>query len=462
MGVPTPPDGRVLIALDDPTLEWEPTWTRLDNHPHLVTSYTIDRGRQYELDRTDVGRAVVTIADQTGLLDPTNISGPYYGKLEPLLQVMLGRQNPMDGTWYTRYRGFIEDFDYVVDPSQKVGRLELSLVDLFEILAAVEMQDNSFSDFTSARPSASLGQVFLEDRDMDDRINDLLGKALIPVDYAVTFTGETHLWEAVYSPGESPMTAIQEAVDGDWPGVSNLFCDRRGRICAHGRLSKFDPVGVKNGDYSGGTRLDDGIWDFRQWKAGDGTAVALDPTHVAHIRELAYNRGLSKIINSAYATPTRAASGVPLTKAQIDAQLVTDTTSIGKYGIRSWSAQDLLTKRSLINTPDDDLSETRRFAQYYVENYADPQNRITSIGFRPMRPGAQGSAPLWDLLSRVDISDSVTVSASGANGVGGFSAVTFFVEGVHEEVRPLNATYDDVTLHLDLSPSAYFGNPFPS
>jgi hypothetical protein len=462
VGVPTPPDGRVLIALDDPTLEPSPTWTRLDSNPNLITSYTIDRGRQYELDRTDVGRATVQIADQTGLLDPSNIYGPYYGKLEPLLQVMLGRWNPMDSTWYTRYRGFIEDFNYTIDPSQNVGRLELSLVDLFEILAAIEMQDATFSDFTPARPSASLGQVFLEDNDFDTRINDVLDKAGIPVDFAVTFSGETHLWEAVYSPGESPMTAIQEAVDGDWPGVSNLYCDRRGRICAHGRLSKFDPVGVKNGDYSGGTRLDDGIWDFRQWKAGDGTAVALDASHVAHIRELAYNRGLSKIINSAYATPTRAASGVPLTHTEINAQLVTDTTSIGKYGIRSWSAQDLLTKRSLINTPDDDLSETRRFAQYYVENYAAPADRITTIGFRSMRPGNQGSAPLWDLLSRVDISDSVDVTASGANGTGGFSDVTFFVEGVHEEVRPLGVAYDDVTLHLDLSPSAYFGNPFPS
>jgi hypothetical protein len=450
MAVATPPDGRVLIALDDPSLEWSPTWTRLDSQPNLITSYTIDRGRQYELDRTDVGRAVVQITDQDGLLDPTNIYGPYYGKLEPLLQVMLGRWNPVTDTWHTRYRGFIEDFNYAIDPSQQVGRLELSLVDIFEILAAIEMQDSTFSDTTPSRPAATLGQVFFEDRDMKARIDDVLDRAGIPTDFRVVFTGNVGLWEAVYSPGESPMTAIQEAADGEWPGVANVYTDRRGRLCVHGRLSKFDPAGVS-------APLDPDEWDYTEWNAGDGAAVALDPTHVAHVRELAYNRGLSKIINSAYATPTRAAKGVELTAAEINGQLVTDATSIGKYGIRSWSAQDLLTKTGLL-TGNDDLVETKLFAQFYRDNYATPADRITAIGFRSMRPGNEGATVLWDFLSRVDVADSVTVSAAGPAGAGGFSDVAFFVEGIHEEVRPLGVAYDDVTLHLDLSPRSYFTN----
>lgn len=454
MAIPEPPAGRVLIALDDPTLTWSPTWTRFDSHPNLITSYSIDRGRQFELDRTDTGRATVQIADRAGLLDPTNTSGPYYGKLEPLLQVMLGRWNPITGVWHTRFRGFIEDFNYVVDPSQKVSRLELSLVDLFEILSAIEMQDATFSSPTPARPAASLGQVFFEDHDMDTRIVYVLGRAGIPTPFAETFSGNVHLWEAVYSPGESPLTAIQEAADGEFPGVSNVYCDRRGRICTHGRLAKFDPVGVSS-------PLDPADWDFVEWKAGDGDAVALNPAQVAHIRELAYNRGLSKIINSAYATPTRAAKGVALTAAEIHGQLVEDDASIGKYGIRSWSAQDLLTKRGLIDDPDStDLIETKKFATYYIR-YATPQDRITAIGFRSIRPDASGSHVLWDLLSRCDIGDSVTVNVAGPTGAGGFAGVTFFIEGVHEEVRPLGVAYDDVTLHLDLSPSAYFDVPFP-
>src|SRR5580765_7339464 len=133
------PVGRVNIAFGQPSLLYDCDWTRIDSHPHLVTSYSIDRGRQYELDRTDTGRATVQIADVTGILDPTNSDGPYYTQLEPLIQIALGRQNPVTGEWFTRFRGFIEDYNYTFDPSQQVNRLEISCFDLFEIVAAIQM-----------------------------------------------------------------------------------------------------------------------------------------------------------------------------------------------------------------------------------------------------------------------------------------------------------------------------------
>jgi hypothetical protein len=455
-----PPAGRFLIAFDDPTLTWSPTWTRLDSNPSLVASYTIDRGRQFELDRTDTGRATVTITDRDGTLDPTNPGGPYYGKLEPLLQAMIGRYNPMDAAWHTRFRGFIEDFDYGFDPSQRVNRLQVSLVDLFEILSAVEMQDELFSGADTSRPTESNGQVWLAAADMKPRIDYILDCAHIPAGFRVVFTGNVNLWETVYSPGETPLTAIQEAADGEFPTVSNCYCDRRGRFCVHGRLAKFDPVGVASG-------VDADTWDFVEWKAGDSAAVAADAAHTAQIREFAFNRGLSKILNSAFATPTRASAPNPLTAAQIHGQLVKSDASIGRYGIRSWDAQDLLTKKGLLSDPDSsDLAETRLFAQYIVDNYSAPQNRVTVIGFRTMQPASAGAGKLWDLLSRVDIGDGVDVTVASPGG-GGFDATTseakFFVEGVHEEARPLTPGYDDVTLRLDLSPRAYFVlNPFPT
>ena len=67
-----------------------------------------------------------------------------------------------------------------------------------------------------------------------------------------------------------------------------------------------------------------------------------------------------------------------------------DATSKGKYGIRPWSAQNLLTKQGVT---DGDVGEggdwlqTKRFAEYYVDNYAEPQNRVTQIGFRSSAPG---------------------------------------------------------------------------
>jgi hypothetical protein len=66
-------------------------------------------------------------------------------------------------------------------------------------------------------------------------------------------------------------------------------------------------------------------------------------------------------------------------------------------------------------------------------------------------------------MSQVDISDQVDVTVSGVNGaISGFLAEPYFVEGVHEQVQPLNPDIDDVTLSLDLSPKAYFDeDPWP-
>src|SRR4029077_20859754 len=124
---------------------------------------------------------------------------------------------------------------------------------------------------------------------------------------------------------------------------------------------------------------------------------------------------------------------------------------------RSWSAQDLLTNGHVPPAVTTDLEETKRFATYYVNNYKNPANRITYIAFRSERIGAAGAGELWDLLSRVDISHSVTVTVASPGG-GGFNADPYFVEGVHETVQPLTGEMDDVTLTLDLSPQAYFSD----
>jgi hypothetical protein len=437
------PAGRFLIAFNQNTLEPNPTWTRIDSHPSLVASYTIDRGRQYELDRTDTGRATVQITDRDGLLDPTNASGPYYGWIRPLLQASIGRQNPVSGAWYTRYRGFIEDWDYVFDPNQQVNRLEVSLVDMFEFVSSVEMMPGEFGD---PPPEGSEDQIQFAIANMDIRIIQALTNAHIPEEFYVVFSGNVELKAAIYSPAESVMTCIEEAADAEFPGVSNIYCDRYGRLCVHGRLAKFDPVGVASGVTSD-------VWEFHQWKAGDRAAVLADPP-MARINRFAFNRGLAKMINQGLATPFR--RNVPLTGEEMTAQLVSDATSVGLYGIRSWSAQDLITNRGLIDGSDD-LTETKRFATYYVNNYKNPANRITDIAFRSERVGAAGAGELWDLLSRVDISDSVTVTVASPGG-GGFDADPYFVEGVHETVQPLTGEMDDVTLTLDLSPQAYFSD----
>ena len=455
--LPPPPDGRFLVALDDPgTMIWEPTWTRVDAHPNLVTSYTIDRGRQYELDRTDGGRAQVEIIDPDGILDPTNSSGPYYGKLEPLLQAMIGRHNPVTDVWHTRFRGWIEDFDYTYDPSQRVNRLTLNLVDIFEKLNATEA--TAFGDTPPASVKSPDVVWFIQRDVLRDRLTDLLSRVGVPADFYVLFSGNVALFPTSYSTGESVLTVIQDCADSEFPGVGNVYTDRRGRLCFHGRLAKFDPISIS--DDAG-----PGRWEWTDWEVGDSTAVNADPANTAHIRRFAFNRGLAKIINSAAATPQWSSAkpssgyGTDLTAGEIKGALVWDQASIDTYGVRSWSIQNLQTQRGEPSGANS-VIETRKFATYYRDNYAQPQNRVTDIAFRTMHPSWTGAAITWDLLSRIDISDGMKVTLDAPGG-GGFLEGAFFVEGVHEEARMLTPDMDEITLSLDLSPRVYYAGPAP-
>ncbi len=449
------------IAFASTTLDPTPTWTRLDDTDHLVASYTIDRGRSIETDRTDGARATVTINDKEGLLDPTNAGGPYIGLLQPLLQIALGRYNPVAAEWQTRFRGFISDYDYSFDPSQRINRLTLSCIDLFEILNSIDMLPYpKFGDDPSTDAPESVGQVWFAENQVGGgagRIDQIMTNALIDTAFYVAFSGNVELWATVYSPGESAMTAIQEAADAEFPGgVANVFTDRFGRLVFHGRLAKFDPATIAAG-------AGDAAWDWHHWHCGDGAAVASAPSVTAQIREFSFNRGLAEIVNSAYATPAWNAAGNPLTAAEKAGQIVEDTGSQAIFGIRSWSAENLQTKTGLLDSSDS-LAEALKFATYKINNYAAPLNRITTLGFLSMRPDRTGAAANWRLLCKADISDLIGVTIDSPGG-GGFTDDDFVIEGIHETNEPLNGQYDKVTMRLDVSPQALYtdsGGVFPT
>lgn len=449
--------GIFSLAFGENTLEWNPSWTALDQeYPSLVTSYTIDRGRSFEADRTDTGRATVEIADRDGILDPTNSSGPFFGMIEPLLQAGIASYNPVADTWNSRFRGFVDDLNYSFDPSQQVNKLTITLVDIFEILNAIEMQPGEFGD-----PPPEGGIIYFAEAQVDERIEQVLGLPLadplnagIPAEWRVIFSGNVNLYAASYSAGQTVMEVIQEAADGEFPGVaSNVYTDRHGRLCFHGRLAKFDPEGVE------ANAGDPDIWTFREFTAGDGAAVLAAPSITSHIRRFGFNRGLSKVINSAFATPNRA-TGTPLTDAEISAQVVQDLTSIGLRGFRSWSATDLLTKGHKAPLTSTDLEETHRFSEFMVANYKNPTNRVSEIAFMSKRPDSVGAGPTWNLICRSDIGDACAINIDSPGG-GGFNGTDFFIEGIHEECRPLNPEYDHITVTLDLSPRDLDHSMFP-
>ena len=88
-----------------------------------IAEYTIDRGRTFELDRCDTGRATVTIHDTEGLLDPTNPRATWGSS-------RCCRRGSRSGTrsledWYTRFRGFMEAVEFEFHPSQLVNTVTI-------------------------------------------------------------------------------------------------------------------------------------------------------------------------------------------------------------------------------------------------------------------------------------------------------------------------------------------------
>jgi hypothetical protein len=450
--------GRVQLAFDETSpLVWAPAWTNLDQHPNLISQFTIDRGRAYELDQTDGGRATIDVTDPTGLLDPTNPAGPYFGKIEAGVQVRLQAWDPERDVWEPRFRGWISDMDYEYDPSQQfAGRLQIEATDIFDWLGNQQMLPGKYGN---PPPADSEGQIYFQEANADERIIQTLGNAAVPTDFYVVFSLNVTVPPGTYSPGESPLEAIQDAVEADLPAVANAYPDRFGRLAVHGRQAKFDPAGVASG-------ATPGAWDWHHWQAGDLTRVQATPGAVAQLRRFRFQRGSSKVINQAMATPQwvlQTAGPPPVwrppTEAEIAAQTYEDFASQDKYGVRPWSAQNLQTDQSLVDGAGS-LVETKRFAQFRVDNYAVARDRVAGVQFRSIRPGRVGSQITWKLLTQIDIADQIdlSVAPSAAAEGGGFLDEAYYVEGIHETVAPLNPDYDNITIELDLSPAAYYAN----
>jgi hypothetical protein len=434
---------KVEVAFDDGTLVESPTWTDISENESLVTSFQIDRGRQYELDVTDIGRATVQINDREGILDPTNSASPYFSSIDKLLQIRLSVRDPVADAYQVLYRGYIDETDYVFDPSQQVNKLAMSLVDAMQLLSQIQMQpDGSFGD---TPPAASAGNIFFDNANVDDRMIQALGNSGWPTGLQVIFSGNVAMPESVYSPQDNVLEVLQNGADAEFPGLGNLYVSRDGKVTFHGRQAKFDPVTVSAGA--------GGAWPFMTWDTGDGAAIAASVDPLAQIREFAFNRGLSRVINYASASPDG------ILPADLSGQLVQDLTSIGLRGFRTWSKENLLVD-SGITTGNNANDECKLYATYYVDNYAAPKNRVTNIAFKSIHPDDDRAAATWGLLCGAEISDLLNVTV-GSPGGGGFDIEPFFVEGIHYEVSPLNGDYAMVTLRPDLSPQSLFDtNPF--
>ena len=434
----------VCIAFTSPTMTDSPLWTRIDdpNGPFIVTGYTVDRGRSYELDQTQPGTASVTVIDVNGYFDPTNPLGPFYGDLVPLKKAAIALRNPVTGNWRTIFDGFVSRWSFDMYQTENFNTVTIEMVDGMEVLSAAEMQFNSFlgSVWGDPIPAGSEGNIFYAaDDHVAHRINHILNDAGWPNGLREVFSGNVSLQKTVYAPRSSALTAIQDAADADFPGVANVYIGagpQAGKLVFHGRQARFHP--------------EDANYHISSWLCGDITAVGLNPSNTALIFGLEWDIDKDKIINEALVTPQN------VNDADIELNYVSDGASMAQYGVRGISFENLLTNQGHL-TGNVALDETRLYGQYYVDNYAQPRTRINSIKLRSLGANDPYAAQVYRLMCNVDISDLVTVTTYHGGG-GGFGE-TFYVEGLHYTVGPMSGNVLDVELTIDLSPQAYYSTP---
>jgi hypothetical protein len=405
-----------------------------------VQRISVKRGRPDEKEKTGAGTATISGRDASGAIDPTN--GLATLLIDPTAPAVISLRHPISGIRKNIFSGYTADLDYSVDVSALYADFDLSLVDALDILADAEVIPDVAGNTV---PTESTGDVYYDAQNVDERIKAALADAALaagvtewPADKMQIFTGNVSVQGTVYSPRTSILQVIQDAADAEFPGVANFYASKDGVVTFHGRFARFHP--------------DDVDYNIQTWDVGDIPAFGLDNT-IAVIAKVSFTRGVTNLINAALATPTG------IDDADIAGQFSSDSFSITTHGARSISFESLITQEGLgVGTPDA-LVETKKFADYYVDNFASPANRVSQIVFNAAAGAAWESAN-WDLILDVEISDIVHLKTTHPGG-GGFDE-DFFVEGISYDIdADGGAGFTNVTLTLDVSPRAYYDtNPF--
>jgi len=437
----------VLIAFDDGILTASPTWTDLGSLAGVsIQRVEIKRGRQDEWDKTPVGTATISGTCTTGVLDPTYAAGSLFGKLDPMKQVQIELQNAMNSTWASVFRGYISDWNYELDPSERMYTFEIECEDALTIISDAEVIPDGAGNTT---PDESPGDVKYDpvtvtsDRmlaalhDTATTFGNVFG-ADWPAGLIDFHTGNVKLKGVIYSPRSSLLQVIDDASDGDLPWGNNRFVSKTGAVTFRGRLTRFDPTNP--------------TYDVTFWTVGD-TAAFNSNSATALISGLKFTRGKTNLLNAALVTPKDIAD------EDIAGQFVSDATSISTYGAHSISFEDLLTDGRSDDTTTP-LEETKDMGSGLVANYKTPKNRISEITFRPIPTGAAGTA-VWSLLCGVELDDVFTVTTTHPGG-GGFSGEDFFVESLEYTWDVEGGhNFTNVTLTAEVSPRAHWmTNPF--
>lgn len=361
-----------------------------------VYGYTIDRGRDRELDQINAGVATVRLRNYDGEFVPDGFADVYmrddsgdilYDDLgSPLTitrlfgigNVTVGKRCRISLEDIVIFDGNIDDWNFTYSPSGFVDA-EFTVVDALANLAAMDFDawTATASQTAGTRLTSILNRpevAYSSNRDLDTGVS--------------TLQGDSVTW------GSNVLNYAQLAVSSD---LGRLFASRQGVLTFKDRHSLVNPT-------------------VKAAFTDDATGIPYSAIKPAFGSELLYNR-------------------VGVDREGGTLQTVENAASIAKYRIRALSIGGLLL---------DSDAQSLVMAQWLSGIYAEPQARIGGLSIIvDDLTSTQRSAVL-----ALDMADVVSVLWTPTGHTAVSSATSYVVEGVHHE-RPYDAPH---VVDLSLSP----------
>jgi hypothetical protein len=278
----------------------------------LINTST-NRGKNEALDRIDSGIATIVVDNSDRVFDPLYPDGPYFGQLIPRRSIRISCNDR------AVFRGSVEDFDIVYQPSNK-SQVRIDVSDAFSVLTNAQL--------TSFTPSSQLSGA---------RINAVLDRPEVawPTADRSIDAGDSTMMSAAVSEGTPALSYLQLVSNSEF---GDFFIGKDGKVNFRERNAIPNSPNLVFSD---------------EVVAGEFTGIQFASVNNVYGSENLYNR----------ITIANAAS--PELEATAD-----DQVSQAVYGPRSYSATGLLVQ---------DQSQLDFLADYLLARFKEPQYRFNSV-----------------------------------------------------------------------------------
>ena len=279
-----------------------------------VRNISTKRGKNQALDKIDAGNSSILFDNSDRFFDPLYPTSPFYGYLLPRREVRISSNA------YPVFYGFIEDLDFEYQPGN-VSTTTVQISDGFSTLTNSQLPELTP---TSQLPGA--------------RISYVLDQAKVnwPATKRQIDTGTSLLLDTLITEGTAALQYLQLVTQSDF---GDLFIAKNGDLVFNGRKASLT--------YSPFIFTDDQTISF------PGTKVSYLDLNTVYGAENLYNR---IVISNSDAVPD---------------QVILENTEAGAiYGIRTYSATELLTQQ---------VSDLTEIAQNLLDTYQEPRYRFESV-----------------------------------------------------------------------------------